>query len=80
MIRSEGSKSDMRAYKGLVNGNTIVLEEDPGLPSGYKTLVLLKPLSKDAQEETVKRQLELLKQGFDMGRVLVRSREEIYER
>ena len=70
----------MGTYKGLVNGNTIVLEEDPGLPPGYETLVLLKPLSKDAQEETVKRQLELLNQGFDMGRVLVRSREEIYER
>jgi len=65
----------MRTYKGLVNGNTIVLEEDPGFPPGYKTLVLLKTTGKGRPPrggvDSNKRQLALLKQGFDMGKVLV---------
>ena len=70
----------MRTYKGVVNGNTITLEEDPGLPRDSEALVLLRTLTKESQDEIVKRQLELLNQGFDMGKVLVQSREEIYER
>ena len=70
----------MRTYKGVVNGTTIKLKEDPGLPRDSEALVLLKPVTKGTQDEIAKRQLELLNQGLDMGRVLIRSREEIYER
>ena len=70
----------MKTYKGLVNGTTIVLQEDPGLPRGSEAIVLLKPLMKETQDEIIKRQLDILDQGFDMGKVLVQSRGEIYER
>lgn len=70
----------MKAYKGIVKGNTIVLKEKPNLPDNSEAIVILKPLVKQKQNEIVKRQLKFLDQGFDMGKILIRTRKEIHER
>lgn len=70
----------MKAYKGIIKGNTIVLEEKPNLPDNSEALVILKPLVRQKQNEIVKRHLKFLDQGFDMGKVLIKIRQEIHER
>ena len=49
----------MRTYKGLVNGTTIKLEEDPGLPRNSEALVLLRPVTKGTQNEISERESPL---------------------
>jgi len=70
----------MKILKGTIEDKIIRLEEPTGLPDGTKTLVKLRPFIKEKQDKIIKRQLELLEKGFDMGELLVKSRDEIYER
>ena len=69
----------MRVYKGIVKGNTIVLEENPHLPDECPALVEIKPLGQVREDEIVKRQIELLKNPHKGGKLLYRRREELYE-
>ncbi len=70
----------MKVYKGIVRGNTIVLEEKPDLPDGCPALVEIKPLSQARDEEITRRQIELLKNPHKGGKLLYRRREELYDR
>ncbi|MEW6297034.1 MAG: hypothetical protein AB1671_04750 [Thermodesulfobacteriota bacterium] len=57
----------MKLYKGIVKGNTVILEESPGLPDECPALVEIKPL-------------EMLKKPHRGGKLLYRRREELYDR
>ena len=71
----------MKTYKGIVKGNTIVLEEAPDLPDECPALVEIKPLDQNARDEEITRhQLELLKHPHKGGKLLYRRREELYDR
>jgi hypothetical protein len=70
----------MKVYRGIVRGNTIVLDEKPDLPDDCPALVEIKPLDKMMDEEIAGGQLELLKNAPPVGRLLYKKREELYER
>jgi len=70
----------VKVYKGIVKGNTIVLEEKPDLPDGCPALVEIKPLDQTWDEEIARRQIELLMNPHKGGRLLYRRREELYDR
>ena len=70
----------MRVYKGIVKGNTIVLEEKPDLPDECPALVEIKPLDKARDEEIARRHIELLRKAPRVGKLLYKNREELYER
>jgi len=70
----------MKIFRGTIEDKIIRLEEPTGLPDGTKAFVKVKPFIKEKQDKIIKRQLELLEKGFDMGELLVKSRDEIYER
>ncbi|MEK7275467.1 MAG: hypothetical protein AAB110_09430 [Candidatus Desantisbacteria bacterium] len=67
-------------YHGIVEGNTICLEKQIGLPSGTQILVMLKTIYRDEQEEIKARQMKLLDRGFYLGEKLYSRREELYAR
>ncbi len=70
----------MKVYKGTVKGNTIVLEEKPGLPDGCPALVEIKPIVPVRDEEIARRQIALLRKAPRVGKLLYRKREELHER
>ena len=70
----------MKAYRGIVKGNTILLEEKPDLPDECEALVEIKPLDRARDEEIARQQIELLKNPHKGGRLLYKKREDIYER
>jgi hypothetical protein len=70
----------MRVYKGVVRGNTIVLEEKPDLPDDCQALVEIRPLDLARDEEIAQQQLELLRKAPRVGKLLYHKREELYER
>lgn len=70
----------MKVYRGVVKGNTIVLEEKPDLPDQCQALVEIKPLDRARDEEIARRQIELLQKAPKVGRLLYKKREELYER
>ena len=52
----------MKTYRGIVKGNTVVLEEKPDLPDECPALVEIKPLDQASRDEEIaRRQIELLK-------------------
>ena len=69
----------MKPYRGVVRGNTVVLEEKPDVADGTEALVLVKP-TEDEETEIVKRQKALLDKGFEMGKLLYKKREELHGR
>ena len=71
----------MKTYKGIVKGNTIVLDETPDLPDECQALVEIRPLDQAARDEEIaRRQIELLKNPHKGGKLLYRRREELYDR
>ena len=71
----------MKVYRGVIKGNTIVLEERPDLPDECRALVEIKPLDQAAKDnEITKRQIELLKRPHKGGKLRYRRREELYDR
>lgn len=70
----------MKAYRGIVKGNTILLEEKPDLPDECQALVEIKPLDRTRDEEIARQQIELLRKAPKVGRLLYKKREDIYER
>lgn len=70
----------MKVYKGIVKGNTVVLEEKPAIPDGCPALVEIKPLDQARDEEIARRQIELLRKAPRVGKLLYKKREELYER
>jgi hypothetical protein len=70
----------MKVYRGIVKGNTILLEEKPDLPDACQALVEIKPLDRTRDEEIARQQIELLRKAPKVGRLLYKKREELYER
>ncbi len=70
----------MKVYRGIVKGNTVILEETPDLPDETPALVEIRPLPQEQEEEMVARHLALLRNAPKVGRLLYKKREELYER
>ena len=71
----------MKTYRGIVKGNTIVLDEKPDLPDECQALIEIKPLDQAARDEEIaQRQIELMKKAPRVGKLLYKKREELYER
>ena len=70
----------MKTYRGIVKGNTVILEERPDLPDECQALVEIRPLDGARNEEIVQRHIGLLKNPHKGGKLLYRRREELYDR
>jgi hypothetical protein len=70
----------MKVYKGIVKGNTVILEEKPDLPDECPALVEIKPLDQARDEKISRRQIELLRKAPRVGKLLYKKREELYDR
>ena len=69
----------MKTYRGIVRGNTVILEEKPDVEDGSEAIVLVKP-SEDEEKEIVRRQKAMLEKGFAMGKLLYKDRGELHGR
>lgn len=69
----------MKTYRGIVRGNTVILEEKPDVEDGSEALVLVKA-SEDEEKEIVRRQKAMLEKGFAMGKLLYKDRGELHGR
>lgn len=69
----------MKTYRGIVKGNTVVLEEKLDVEDGSEALVLVKA-SEDEEKEIVQRQKAMLEKGFEMGKLLYKERGELHGR
>lgn len=69
----------MKTYRGIVKGNTVILEEKPDVKEGSEALVLVKA-SEDEEQEIVRRQKAMLEKGFEMGKLLYKDRGELHGR
>ena len=67
----------MKPYRGVIRGNTVVLEETPEGAEGAEAIVLLKVSEKDDQV-IIQRQKAMLQKGFAMGKLLYKKREELH--
>jgi hypothetical protein len=56
----------MKVYKGIVKGNTVILEEKPDLPDECPAFVEIKPIDQARDEAIARRQFALLK-NFHKG-------------
>jgi len=70
----------MKVYRGIVRGNTIVLDEKPNLPDECPALIEIKPLDRTRDEESARQQTGLLRKAPRVGKLLYKKREELYER
>jgi hypothetical protein len=70
----------MKTYRGVVKGNTVILEEAPDLPENCPALVEIKPLDQARDEEIAQQQIALLYNAPRVGKLLYKKREELYER
>ena len=70
----------MKVYKGIVKGNTVILEEKPDLPDECPALVEIKPLDKTRDAELARQHIELLRKAPRVGKLIYKKREELYER
>ena len=69
----------MKVYRGIVKGNTVILEEKPDVEEGSEALVLVKA-SEDEEKEIIRRQKAMLEKGFEMERLLYKERGELHGR
>jgi hypothetical protein len=70
----------MKVYRGIVRGNTVILEEKPDLPDECLALVEIKPVDKARDAEIARKHVELLRKAPRVGKLLYKKREELYER
>ncbi|MBI4526571.1 MAG: hypothetical protein HY695_22455 [Deltaproteobacteria bacterium] len=70
----------MKVYKGIVKGNTVILEEKLDLPDECPALVEIKPLDEARDEEIARHQIKLLHKAPRVGKLLYKKREDLYER
>ncbi|MCK4617688.1 hypothetical protein KAT45_02170 [Candidatus Aerophobetes bacterium] len=66
----------MKKVKGILQGQVIKLLEKVEAKDGTKVAVIFEEDHQQAKE----RQLRLIRSGFDMGRIISQSREELHER
>lgn len=70
----------MKTYRGIVKGNTVILDEKPDLPDECPALVEIKPLDRARDEEIARRHIDLLRKAPRVGRLLYKKRDDLYER
>ena len=70
----------MKAYRGLVRGNTIILEEEPGLPEDCLALVEISPLEGASEAELVRQQIDLMAKPHRGGKLARHTREDLNSR
>ena len=68
----------MKTYKGIVKGNTIILDHEPNVQEGTEALVVIQA-TEDEEQEIVRRQKAMLAKGFAMGKLRYKKREELYD-
>ena len=66
-------------YRGIVKGNTVILERLSDVQEGTEAIVLIQATEED-EKEIVRRQKTLLEKGFSMRKLLYKKREELSER
>ena len=64
----------MKRYKGIVTGNTIVLDEKPDLPDRCPAIVRIDRIDPKRHEIAVRKQLDLLNRPHRGGRLLYATR------
>ena len=69
----------MKTYRGIVKGNTVVLQEELDVEDGAEAFVLIKA-SEGEENEIVQRQRAMLEKGFPMGKLLYKERGELHGR
>jgi hypothetical protein len=67
----------MKSYRGIIKGNTVILEETPEGAEGAEAVVLLKVSEKEDQA-IIQRQKTMLQNGFPMGKLRYKKREELH--
>ena len=67
----------MKSYRGVIKGNTVILEETPEGAEGVEAGVLLKVSDKEDQA-IIQRQKAMLQKGFPMGKLRYKKREELH--
>lgn len=70
----------MKVYRGIVKGNTILLEEKPDLPDECRALVEIKPVDEARDQEIARKHIALLKKAPRVGKLLYKKREDLYDR
>lgn len=66
----------MKKVKGILRGQVIKLLEKVEVKDGTKVEVIFE----EDQQQAKERQLRLIRSGFDMGRIISQSREELHDR
>lgn len=66
----------MRTYRGIVKGNTVILEHTLDVQEGTEVIVLIQT-TEDEEQEIVQRQKAMLERGFAMGKLLCKERGEL---
>jgi hypothetical protein len=69
-----------KILKGIIEDNAIRIEKEIGLPVGTQTLVILKTLHKEKQDEIINRQIKILNKGFNLGKKFFSTRDDFYNR
>jgi hypothetical protein len=69
----------MKTYRGIVKGNTVILEQEPEVQEGTEAIVLIQTTEEDEQE-IMQRQKALLERGFAMGKLFYKERGELHGR
>jgi hypothetical protein len=72
-------RQTVKTYRGIVKGNTVVLEEKLDVEDGTEALVLVKA-SGEEEREIIRRQKAMLDKGFAMGKLLYKGRGELHGR
>ena len=67
----------MKSYRGIIKGNTVILEETPEGAEGAEAVVLLKVSEKEDQA-IIQRQKAMLQKGFAMGKLLYKRRQDLH--
>jgi hypothetical protein len=67
----------MKSYRGVIRGNTVILEEVPEGAEGAEAIVLLK-VPEEEDQAIIQRQKALLQKGFAMGKLRYKKREDLH--
>jgi len=69
----------VKTYRGIVKGNTVIVEQKLDVEDGTEALVLVKA-SEEEDREIVGRQKAMLRKGFPMGKLRYKERGELHGR
>ena len=67
----------MKSYRGVIRGNSVILEEVPEGAEGAEAIVLLK-VPEEEDQVIIQRQKAMLQKGFAMGKLRYKKREVLH--